>query len=304
MSDIARPDRFEPIKRIDRRINELEMYFRTRWYFDDQLVTIQKARPRDGAHLVINGLRDDGPLRMKLTTICKPIEHADELGGIQTLHSLKMPQSLARYEKTWKSVDLLVAEVYEPDDQESLIYYLDAQKLLRTVKRTGEADFIRTANKHICREHFRFGISLADLDSEFELIEEVDRIRWKQHMITIELCKLPLPKYMQERRNVRFISHWTGASERTKRRYWSSFKLSPLADQSREVIVTVLKNGREARFPSIRDAVEAMSAESGKKLCRGSFDNVLAGRARSIRTPKGPISVQYADRDVSSRSKR
>lgn len=293
MTDIARPDRFEPIKRIDRRINELEMYFRTRWYFDDQLVTIQKAKPRDGAHLVINGLRDDGPLKMKLTTICRPIEHADELGGIQTLHSLKMPQSLARYAKTWKGVDLLVAEVYEPDDQESLVYYLDAQKLLRTVKRTGEADFIRTANKHICREHFRFGISLADLDSEFELIEEVDRIRWKQHMITIELCKLPLPKYMQERRNVRFISHWTGASERTKRRYWSSFKLSPLTDQSRPVVVKSIDTGREVEFPSIKAAVEGVSEAVGKKLCRGSFDNVLTGRAKTIRTPRGRITVRY-----------
>jgi hypothetical protein len=294
MSKLLPEDRYAPIKLIEKRINKLEMYFRTRWYFDDRFVTIQKAKPRDGCHLVLNGLRGMGQLKLKLTTICRPIDHSDELGGIQKLHSLKMPLSIDKYIKTWNGIDLLVAEVPDPVLRESMIYYINGRKLLDTVKQTRKTDFVRTQNdKYITLANFRLGIALSELESAFGMIEGIDRIDWGRRMITIEMSKLPVARYMKDRKYVQFKSEWKNASPETKALYWDKFTLLPFTDQSRPVIVKSIDTGREMSFDSIKDAVETMSMVVGKELCRGSFDNVLSGRARTIRTPKGKITVRY-----------
>ena len=287
-------DRYAPIKRIDERLNQMEMYFRTRWYFNDQMVTILKAKPRDGCHLVINGLRASGPMKMKLTTICQPIEHSDQLGGKNTLHSLKLTPPFEKYIKTWQGIDLIVAEVQQPETYSSTVYYINASKLLDVIEQTMKTDFVPTDTGHyVCRAHFVFGIPLERLETDFGVFEAVDRVEWNRKNINIGPTTLPLPDYLNGRKKVQFMSEWKGASEETKKLYWGEFKLLTHTDQSRPVIVKVLHNQKELRFDSIKDAVETMSHVSGKKLCRGSFDNVLTGRAKTIRTPKGKITVRY-----------
>lgn len=287
-------DRFTPLKRVEKRLNQMEMYFRTRWYFNDQMVTILKAKPRDGCHLVINGLRESGQMKLKFTTICKPIEHSDELGGKKTLPSLKLTPPYEKYLKTWNGIDLIVAEVQSSLSYESIVYYLNAPKLLDVIRQTLSTDFFETdTGNFVSIPLFQFGFPLENLEQYFGVFEAVDRINWAKKLITIEITKLPMPAYMENRKTVQFLSEWKGASEETKKLYWPSFKLQTYTDQSRPIVVKVLKTGKEFTYPSIRNAVKVLSEESGKKLCRTSFDNVLAGRARTIITPKGRITVRY-----------
>ena len=282
----------------DTRLNYLEEYFQTRWFFKDALVQVKKAKPQYKCDLVIFNTPGKELIKCKYTSICRPMIHKG-IGILgfedveQTVYCLHLPRKSEDYKKTWKGIDYVIAEENRKDEKKSILYYIDANKLLTLINQliSEQAIFIEGREIIYHRENLVAGVPMEDLVSIFDIVDMVDEINWAKREVRIVFSKLPVSSHIDIKKPIKFRSIWDPSFTK----YWPSFKLRRSADRSKVVIITSLDTGRSFEFPSIVAASRELSQSIGHNISECAIRDVVKGRSKTIITPKGRLTAKFKE---------
>lgn len=289
--------RIDNLDKIDKLLNEKEMYFRSRWYNTGSFKPIRKAKPKERCHLVIMNYKPMQFLgKFKYSTIATRLIDTKDYKDIYTF-GIKTTMDDKQIEYSWGEVDYIIFETYLKKKNSSVFYYVNSKKFINVLKKLGEEVFHdKIRNKYFFRYMLKTGFTFEDLNESFGVVDYIDHVYWNKKYIYVAKSESKLPSYLNGNNTISFLSERDKLNEDYKKLYWHNFKLKVRSDQSKPVRVKVLKNQKTMDFPSIKIACRVLSEHTKKKLSEGSFNNVLAGRAKTIITPLGRITIEYINK--------
>lgn len=309
------------LARIDNRLTFLEPYLKTRFYVPKEkgmYTQVAKAQPNDHAHIVVRNLtpayytKFDWPNRpaksnlyIKYSFIGKRVDDKDCI-------RLHLADDL--YKKTWDNTALILVEVKQSDTQ-SIMYYLNAYKLIQLLDRFNEEGHIPCKGNlsvlspvdpfpTICRAHLQMWFPLATLSKEFNIVEAIDEVDFAKATVKPIYATFAPMHLLKGMKESKFITHWKVKAPMT----WDGFHLGSRSDQSKPVVVTRLNNGVSLEFPSIKSAWAAICDAYQLEINYTSFVKCAKGRIKSIKLKDkfDRITIAYVepqDKDA-LRSKR
>lgn len=285
----------------DTRLNQLEEYFKTRWFYTDALVNIEKAKPQFRCDLLITNVPTKEFIKCKYTTICKPMVHKG-IGILgfedveQSVYCLHLPRKSEDYKKTWKGIDYVIAEENRKEEKKTVIYYIDAPKLIAIINQLISDQAIQIDGTEILyhRENLVAGVPMEDLVSVFGIVDMVDEIDWAKKEVRIVFSRLPISSHLDAKKAIKFRSIW----DPKYKNYWPSFKLRRSGDRSKPVIITSIDTGKSIEYPSIAVASRKFSELIGHNVSEGAIRDVVKGRSKTIITPKGRLVANFKEEGV------
>lgn len=285
---------------IDKRLNQMEFYFRSKWYkYNDRMTAIQKYLRRGSndaidAHLALydyNSGFKTPILTFKYTTCVYQTKANLEMEKEKPIVCLKIPRGKGQYEKTWGSVDYIIGEIQ--NDHGSVVYYFNREKLFTYLKaRESTSQQMRDylSEKGVNIEDYYSsedtGIDVVWLD-RLGIIDHEDWIDWKlgafSEIRTSNTGKEP----------AYFTYRWPHAGESARTAYWPNVTLHSAGDRSVETILVNLTTGKEFRFRSVAEASQQLFGESARSKEAGIRD-VIKGRAKTFRVNGVAFSARFA----------